>query len=130
MHAFFSVFLVTPAYLGKYFNEDGSLNAVGEVGMAVGVVALWALAIPAITTMPTMPKELGGIRWKRTQRMGYLCLTLVLAHLVVLGLQGWMAPGKWTKGLPPISLLAALAALVPLVAKVWSVRADHKKHAD
>ena len=72
---------------------------------------------PAITTLPMMPKALGGWRWKRTQRVGYLALMLVVVHLVVLGLEGWLAPKGWNGGLPPISLLAAVAALVPLLVK-------------
>ena len=38
-------------------------------------------------------------------------------HLVALGLKGWMNPGAWTFGLPPISLVALVAALVPLLVK-------------
>jgi DMSO/TMAO reductase YedYZ heme-binding membrane subunit len=74
--------------------------------------------MPAITTLPMMPKAIGGTRWKRSQRMGYLCLSLVVAHLVVLGLKGWLTPQHWPIGLPPISLLAAVAAAVPLVVRL------------
>jgi len=62
IHAFFSVCLLNPAYFSKFFLEDGRLNLTGELGLAVGVVALWALAMPAITTLPMMPKAIGGIR--------------------------------------------------------------------
>jgi DMSO/TMAO reductase YedYZ heme-binding membrane subunit len=118
IHAFFSVCLLTPAYFAKFFAEDGRLNLVGELGLAVGIVALWALAMPAITTLPMMPKAIGGKRWKRSQRMGYLCLSLVVAHMVVFGLRGWMTPQNWPWGLPPISMLAVTAASVPLIAKL------------
>lgn len=121
LHAFFSLCLLTPAYFGKYFGEDGRLNLSGEFGMAVGVVALGALAVPAIATLPMMPKALGGIRWKRSQRMGYLCLALVVAHMVALGLEGWLIPSKWPWYLPPISILAAAVALAPLLAKIQEV---------
>jgi DMSO/TMAO reductase YedYZ heme-binding membrane subunit len=117
MHAFFSVILLTPAYFAKYFLEDGRLNLEGELGMVLGVVALWALSMPAITTLPTMPKAIGGFRWKRSQRMGYLCLGLVFAHLVALGFKGWMTPSGWPWNLPPISLWAAVAAAIPLIVK-------------
>jgi len=117
IHAFMSVFLLTPAYFGKYFDDAGRLNLKGEAGMAVGILALFFLLSPAITTLPMMPKALGGWRWKRTQRMGYAALLLVVVHLVFLGLQGWINVGGWTKGLPPISLVAVAAALVPLVVK-------------
>ena len=112
--------MITPAYFAKFFDEDGRLNLVGELGLAVGVVALWALAMPAITTLPMMPKAIGGVRWKRSQRMGYLCLVLVVAHMVVFGLKGWLAPSTWPWGLPPISLVAGIAAAIPIVVKVWS----------
>ncbi len=121
IHAFFSLCILNPAYFAKFFDDDGRLNLVGELGLAVGVVALWALAMPAISTLPMMPKAIGGIRWKRSQRMGYLCLSLVLAHMVVFGLKGWLAPAKWPLGLPPISLWAAAAAAIPLVAKLWQL---------
>jgi DMSO/TMAO reductase YedYZ heme-binding membrane subunit len=121
IHAFFSMCLLSPAYFAKFFDADGRLNLVGELGLAVGVVALWALAMPAITTLPMMPKAMGGIRWKRSQRMGYLCLALIVAHMVVFGFRGWLTPEKWPWGFPPISLLAIAAASVPLVAKLWQL---------
>jgi DMSO/TMAO reductase YedYZ heme-binding membrane subunit len=119
IHAFFSVCLLTPAYFGRFFGEDQRLNFAAEIGIAAGVVALWALAFPAIATLPMMPKSLGGIRWKRTQRMGYFCLGLVVAHMVAFGIHGWLRPSEWPWGLPPISMLAAVVAVTPLVFK-WS----------
>ena len=110
--------LLTPAYFAKYFAVDGRLNLEGELGMAFGVIALWALSMPAIT-LPMMPKAIGGFRWKRSQRMGYLCLSLVFAHMVALGWKGWLTPSTWPWGLPPISLWAALMAAIPLMVKFW-----------
>ena len=46
-----------------------------------------------------------------------MALILVVGHLVPLGLKGWLAPGGWHAGLPPISLLACVTALVPLLVK-------------
>ena len=117
VHAFMALCLITPAYFAKYFEDGGKLNLQGEVAMATGVVALFFLLSPAITTMPNMAKELGGWRWKRGQRAGYVALVLTVAHLVALGLKGWMNPSGWTAGLPPISLVALVAAVVPLVVK-------------
>ena len=127
IHALFSFCILRPAYFAKYFDAGGRLNLQGELAMAVGVVALFCLMSPAITTLPMMPKALGGWRWKRSQRLGYLALILVVVHLVALGLKGWLAPNSWTAGLPPISLLALLAALVPLVVKSRRVRAKQER---
>ncbi len=122
VHAFFSLGLLSPAYYAKYFDAGGRLNLQGELAMSAGVIALFFLMSPAITTLPMMPKAIGGRRWKRSQRAGYVALALVVVHLVVLGWKGWLAPSGWHGGLPPISLVALVAALVPLLVKRKLVR--------
>lgn len=117
LHAFFSVLLLKPAYFAKYFEAGGQLNLQGELGMAAGVIALFFLLSPAIATLPSMPKAVGSWRWKRGQRVGYLALVLVAVHLTALGLKGWLTPQKWPAGLVPISLIAFIAAVIPLIVK-------------
>ncbi len=130
VHALLSLSLLSPAYYGKYFDAGGQLNLQGELAMSVGVFALFFLMAPAITTLPMMPKAIGGRRWKRSQRAGYLALVLLVAHLGALGLQGWLTPSGWQAGLPPISLLATVAALVPLLVKrtIREKKAGHTTH--
>jgi hypothetical protein len=36
---------------------------------------------------------------------------------VALGLKGWLTPEKWPAGMVPISLIAFVAAVVPLLVK-------------
>ncbi len=129
IHALFSLALLTPAYYAKFFDADGRMNLEGEVAMAVGVIALFLLMSPAITTLPMMPKAIGGQRWKRSQRLGYVALIFVVVHLVVMGVEGWLAPAGWNGGLPPISLVAVLAALVSLIVKGKRVREAHEREA-
>ena len=64
VHALMSVMLMNPAYFAKYFDTDGRMNLQGELGMIAGIIALFFLMSPAITTLPMMPKALGGWRWK------------------------------------------------------------------
>ncbi len=128
VHAFFSLALLSPANYGKYFDEVGRLNLQGEIAMSVGVLALFCLLGPAVTTLPMMPKAIGGVRWKRNQRLGYVALAFVVVHLVSLGVKGWLAPGDWQRGIPPISLVAVVAALVPLLVK-RKVEHDKKERA-
>ena len=116
VHAFFSLSLLTPAYYGKYFDAGGRLNLQGELA-------------PAITTLPMMPQAIGGRRWKRGQHGGYVALSLVVVHLVVLGVKGWLTPRGWQAGLPPISLLAVVVALVPLLVKRKRVRDKQQRKA-
>jgi DMSO/TMAO reductase YedYZ heme-binding membrane subunit len=121
-------FLLTCHHLDKLTQKrekgDGRLNLEGEIAIGVGVLALFFLLSPAVTTLPMMPKAIGGWRWKRNQRAGYIALALVVVHLVVLGIRGWLAPQGWNGGIPPVSLVAVVAALVPLLVKR---RLEHDK---
>lgn len=128
IHVLFSVCLLNPAYFQKFYTTEARLNLVGELGLAFGIISLWALAIPAISTFPTMPKALGGKRWKRAQHMGYLSLLLVVGHLFVFGVKGWLIPTTWPWYMPPISLLALVVAMVPLLAKIRSGFIQHGKN--
>ena len=128
-HAFASFTLLTPAYFAKYLAADGRLNLQGEIGVFAGIIALWALALPAITTLPMMAQAIGGIRWKRSQRMGYVSLIFVLVHLIALGMLGWIAPYEWQWWLPPISLWAAAIAAVPLIFKLSSLGLNRKNRS-
>ena len=100
------------------------------MAIAVGVIALFLLMSPAITSLPMMPKAIGGQRWKRNQRLGYVALAFVAAHLVALGLRGWLTPADWTGGLPPISLVALVGALVPLFVKRRMVREKREREEE
>jgi DMSO/TMAO reductase YedYZ heme-binding membrane subunit len=112
---------------GKTVAVSGTLRRLVDTTGWVGVVALFFLMSPAITTLPMMPKALGGWRWKRSQRAGYVALVLVVVHLVALGVKGWLAPRGWHGGLPPISMMALLVALTPLLAKRKVIREEQKR---
>jgi DMSO/TMAO reductase YedYZ heme-binding membrane subunit len=130
IHAVLALSIWTPAYFAKYFDEVGRLNLQGEIAMAAGIGSLFFLSSPAITTLPMMPKALGGQRWKRAQRMGYMALVLAPLHLVALGLKGWLKPQAWPAGMPSISLLAFIAAIVTLVVKRNLVYERRRKGLD
>jgi len=130
IHAVLALTIWTPAYFAKYFDGAGQLNLQGSLAMAAGVVALFFLTSPAISTLPMMPKALGGKRWKRAQRMGYVSLLLVVVHLVALGLKGWLKPQAWPAGMPSISLLAFIAALVPLIVRRKLIYERQKREAE
>ena len=97
--------------------------------MSAGVLGLFLLLGPAITTLPMMPKAIGGKRWKRNQLLGYGALGLVAVHLLALGWKGWIAPYTWQAWIPPISLVAVVFALLPILVKRKRMReAADKRH--
>ncbi len=118
IHSFMALLLFSPQNYPKLFGEDGRLNLTGELSMAFGVISLWCLSIAAITSLPFMHEAVGAARWKRGQRMGYFCLALAGGHVLVMGFTGWFKPSGWHGYLPPISLVALIAAATPLLMKM------------
>jgi len=121
VHAFAALLLFSPSYYPKFFDAVGKLNLTGELSMAFGLLSLWCLAITAITSLPFMYEAVGADRWRRGQRLGYLSLALAAAHVLVMGASGWLAPAGWPGSLPPISLVAFIAATIPVLIKLLGI---------
>jgi len=116
-HVLMSLALMGPAYYAKFYAAT-KFNITGELSLSLGVFALWCFSIPAITSLPYMYEELGADRWLRSQRIGYAGLLLAAGHVFVMGILGWLRPGDWPAALPPITALAFVVAMVPLVLRL------------
>lgn len=107
LHVLLSLSILSAAYYEKFF-DGGRMNLVGELSMLTGVAAIYGYWRAA-----PRPGRLRGRAWWIIGAAG-----LIAAHLVVMGLDGWLKPSGWHGGLPPISLVAfvlALGALALLV---------------
>lgn len=116
-HILMSFSLLSPAYYAKFY-AGPQLTASAGAALLAGVGAAVILALPGIATVPGVRAELGDVRWIRWQRAGYWTLALTAAHCAFMGWQGWLTPAKWHGGLPPITLLGTLTALLPLLLKL------------
>ena len=120
MHVCAALAMLSPVYYEKFFLEMGKLNLTGELTILFGILGVACLFFPAVTTLPHMYEALGGARWQKAQRMGYLCLLMACGHTFTMGWKGWLDTSTWPGGLPPITMLGFAAALAALVAKLTS----------
>jgi len=51
----------------------------------------------------------------------------VVVHLVAMGFKGWLTPQEWQGGIPPVSLVAVVAAMVPLLVKRKRLHDEHER---
>ena len=116
-HVLMSLALLDPAYYAKFY-AGAKFNLTGELSLSLGVFALWCFALPVITSLPYMYEELGAERWLRSQRAGYAGLMLAAGHVLVMGVMAWLRPGDWPAALPPITALAFVVAMIPLVVRL------------
>lgn len=117
IHSLLSLALLSPHYYEKFFG-DGKMNLVGELSMLFGAFSLFLFTVVACCSLPNVRESMGENRWRRLQRMGYVGLLLVSGHLLAMGLSGWLTPREWPGWLPPVSMVAFVAALAALLARV------------
>jgi len=106
VHALISFMLFSPAIYGKFFEDDGTLTGVAGASMLAGVlgfVFLWAYNLSFQTHLRD---DKAFINLITSRRVLMWALSLGGLHLFFMGYSGWLQPGDWPGGLPPISLVA------------------------
>lgn len=121
MHSVISLLLFSPSYYPKFFAETGKLTMTGELSMLFGVLAIFIFSGVAVTSMPSVEKQLHPKQWKFVQRLGYLAFIFTLLHVWAMGWEGWINPSGWPAGLLPISLLAAMVIIAVLIARSLAI---------
>jgi DMSO/TMAO reductase YedYZ heme-binding membrane subunit len=112
VHSVLTVAMLSPVNYGKLHDAVGKLTFEGGLVVLGGVLALFALAIPAITSADLVRKSMTADAWRRAQRLGLVALALGTAHVGVLGWRGWLAPETWPGGLPPLTVWAVGAGVL------------------
>lgn len=120
IHSLISLIILRPDYYRSFFLGD-SLNLTGELTLLFGVLAMIIFSIVAITSLPSVFKNMEYNRWKSIQSKGYLAFLLVMLHVFTMGYSGWLKSEGWPGGLVPISLIAFIIIFNVLLAKILSL---------
>ncbi len=108
VHSLFSLLLLSPEYYPKFYLESGRFNLTGELSLALGVISFWCFCPAAIGSFLRSDPADQAEKWKTRQKWGCLGFVLTGFHVLTMGWEGWLHPGHWHGGLPPISLVAFL----------------------
>lgn len=127
LHSLISLVLLSPAYYPKFFSFGGRLNFIGETSMLFGILAFLIFAAVSITSLPPLEKHMHPDQWKFIQRMGYLAYVFVLAHVAIMGFQGWFKSESWQFGLASISLISALLIIFVLIMRIVVIIFPHRR---
>ncbi len=117
LHVVVSGILLTPAYFPKFFAEDQRLSASAATAMLLGAIALILLAWLFVASQ-TQPPTTQPARRSLRRFAGRGVLLLTAGHVALMGWGNWFVPSAWPGGLPPITLIAFLLAVVGLL---WPV---------
>ncbi|MDH3613279.1 MAG: hypothetical protein OEU90_12575 [Gammaproteobacteria bacterium] len=118
IHALMSFLLFKPAVYGNFFSQDGTLTLFAGLSMLTGVLAFVVLWAYNLSFQTFLREDKAFISLITSRRFLLVAFILGGAHLLFMGYEGWMKPGRWHGGLPPISLVAfavfAMAYIVNL----------------
>jgi drug/metabolite transporter (DMT)-like permease len=82
----------------------------------LGFVILWGINLSFQTHLS---EDKAFIKFITSRRFLLVAMLLGAAHLFFMGYEGWLNPGGWQGGLPPISLVAFLFFAVGYVINLF-----------
>ncbi len=106
IHAFMSFMLFTPSYYHKFYTVDGTLTAIAGLSMLAGILGLVFLWAYNLSFQTKLSEDKAFISFITSRKVLMVALSLGGLHLAFMGFSGWLNPGSWHGGLPPISLVA------------------------
>ncbi|MGE3808644.1 MAG: hypothetical protein AB7K24_28595 [Gemmataceae bacterium] len=113
LHVVLSLMLLTPGYFPKFFQSTGLMTWQSEASMLTGAIGFLMMCrlLIASESQEEQPVRRGSL----LPGVGRTVMMLAALHVALMGYQGWLTPEKWFGGMPPITLLSFLAALLPFV---------------
>ena len=103
LHILLSLAILSSAYYPKFFGTD-KMNLTGEVTVLFGILTAYCY------WFARNGKSFFIRRWV----IQLLAGIFVAGHLVAMGFGGWLEVEKWHGGLPPISLISFIFAMISL----------------
>jgi len=106
VHVIMSFMLFNPAVYAKYFEQNGTMTLITGLSMIGGVLAFIFLWIYNVSFNAAFRKDKDLISFITSRKVLLSAMLFSGAHLIFMGYNGWLNPGGWLGGLPPISLVA------------------------
>jgi len=106
VHVIMSFMLFNPAVYAKYFEQNGTMTLITGLSMIGGVLAFIFLWIYNVSFNAAFRKDKDLISFITSRKVLLSAMFFSGAHLIFIGYNGWLNPGGWLGGLPPISLVA------------------------
>jgi len=106
IHALISFMLFSSAYYGKFYMPDGTLTGVASLSMLAGVLGFVFLWAYNLSFQSNLREDKAFIAFITSRKFLVWALSLGGMHLAFMGYSGWLSPGDWLGGLPPVSLIA------------------------
>ncbi len=112
-HVLLSLMVLNYGTYRGYFVQAFELNPLAEFTLAAGAWGWLLLLPPMAVSIPQVRHAISARAWRSVQGCVPLVLALTVVHILK-DAPTWWQPGDWPGGMPPISLLTVLLAVVAL----------------
>jgi len=119
IHMIMSFMLFNPANYGKFFVENGTMTLISGLSMLAGVLSFIFLWLYNVSFNSEFRKDKDLIEFITSRKVLLTAMFLGGAHLIIMGYKGWLNPGGWHGGLPPISLVATIFFVVGYTVNIF-----------
>jgi DMSO/TMAO reductase YedYZ heme-binding membrane subunit len=119
VHVLMSFLLFSPSVYGKFFVEDGTLTLLGGLSMLTGVIAFVILWGYNLSFQTFLREDKAFIQFITSRKFLIVALLFGALHVIFMGYEGWLNPGGWHGGLPPVSLVAIVIFAVSYLANLF-----------
>ena len=106
IHVLMSFMLFSPSVYAKFFEENGTLTLLAGLSMLGGILAFVILWAYNLSFQTHLREDKAFIQYITSRKFLLWAMLLGAAHLVFMGYEGWLNPGGWHSGIPPVSLVA------------------------
>ena len=106
IHALMSFMLFRPAVYRQFFEANGTMTLLAGLSMLGGILAFVVLWAYNLSFQTHLREDKAFIKFITSRKFLLVAMTLGAVHVFFMGYQGWLNPGGWHGGLPPISSVA------------------------
>ena len=114
LHVLVSMMLISPTVYESLYGVDQTFNWMGELSMFFGVLGTLFIILfrilPGLLNDEHKYQSLEKI--KKSLPPGFLFFGM---HVFFLGCQGWLKPSDWPGGMPPISMISFVVAVIGFI---------------
>ena len=120
IHVLISIIYLNPTFYSKFYSENGVLNTLTQLSLLFGIITFVILSIPLFNKLSPQHEKYSD-KWRQFQNIGYWALFTAILHLGFMGFSGWFDISHWPGKMPPITLLSAIIAFMPLILRIYAV---------
>lgn len=123
LHIAMSMMMFNPTYYGKLFSADGTiLSTMGAFSFFFGITATSFYVILGICSLPSVGQNMSSKSWQFVYGpVAWSALAMGTAHVMIMGVPGWLTPAKWAGGMPPITMMSTILPIFVIFVKLVQV---------